>query len=113
MIGSSCLGYASRNRESDREWPADQGESHSGSRSRSQGGNSRLFYASHVTTEGTDGGISVPHGDGLATGEIGKRGQALVLAGLAGVPSDSGDESAAERSHLRQDQHVGVRRHAA
>jgi hypothetical protein len=32
---------------------------------------------------------SIPHGDGLATGEIGKRGQALVLAGLAGVPSDS------------------------
>ena len=37
-----------------------------------------------------------------------ERGQALVLAGRAGIPSDSGDESAAERSDLRQDQHVGV-----
>ena len=63
-----------------------------------QVGNSRLFHAPHVTTEGTDGGISVPHGDGLATGEIGRRGQALVLAGRAGIPFDSGDESAAERS---------------
>jgi len=82
------------------------------SSSGSQSGDSCLFHAPHVTTEGTDGGVTIPHGDGLATGEIATRGQALVLAGRAGIPPDSADESAAERSHLRQDHHVGVRRHA-
>jgi hypothetical protein len=31
---------------------------------------SGLLHAPHVTAEGPDGGISVPNGDGLATGEI-------------------------------------------
>src|SRR6266516_4453886 len=43
-----------------------------------------------------------------ATGELGSRGQALVFAGRAGIPSYSRDESSAERSHLRQDHHVGI-----
>ena len=37
----------------------------------------------------------------------------MVLAGRAVIPFDSGDESTAERGHLRQDHHVGVRRYAA
>ena len=48
----------------------------------------------------------------MATGKIAKRGQALVLAERAGIPSDSTDESTAERSYLRQDQHVGLQRHS-
>ena len=35
----------------------------------------------------------------------------LVLAGLPAISSDPGDESIAERSNLRQNHHVGVRRH--
>lgn len=34
------------------------------------------------------------------------------LRDAPGIPPDSGGESAAERSHLRQDRHVRVRRHA-
>jgi nicotinamidase-related amidase len=41
-------------------------------------------------------------------GEIHRRSQALVLARRAGIPADSRDESSAERSHSRQDHHVGV-----
>src|SRR5437016_13823105 len=51
----------------------------SGSRSRSQGENSGLFHAPYVTTEGPHGRVSVPCGDGLATRELGRRGQAWFL----------------------------------
>ena len=41
------------------------------SRSGSRSGNSGLLHPPHVTAQGTHGGISDAHGDGLATGEIG------------------------------------------
>jgi len=43
----------------------------SGSRSGSQSGGSDLLHPPHVTSEGTHGRVAVPHGDGLAKGEIG------------------------------------------
>src|SRR6266446_2094250 len=73
----------------------------SGSRSRSQGENSGLFHAPYVTPEGTHGRVSVPCGDGLATRELGRRGQAVVLAGIPVVVKDAcgfGHRDAAARS---------------
>jgi nicotinamidase-related amidase len=57
----------------------------------------RVVFTRHMSLpKELIGGISVPHGDGLAKGEIGSRGQALVLAGRAGIPSDPGDKSTAK-----------------
>src|SRR2546422_246930 len=55
-----------------------------------------LFHAPYVTPEGTHGRVSVPCGEGLATRELGRRGQAVVLAGLPGISPHSGVESTAE-----------------
>jgi len=41
---------------------------------------SGLLHTPHVTTEGTHGCISVPHGDGMAKGQVGRRCHTLVLA---------------------------------
>src|ERR1043166_5819368 len=96
-VGFDRVRHASWNPESNREWFRDHGQSRTGSCSSSRSRNSGFLHAPHVTTKGTDGSFAIPHGDGLAKGEIAKRHQALVLAGRAGIPLDSGDESAPER----------------
>jgi len=71
----------------------------------------QVFFTRHMSLpRELMGGISVPYGDGMATGDIARRGQAVVLAELSGIPSDSRNEPTTERSHFRQHQHVGVRR---
>jgi hypothetical protein len=105
IFGADRLRHAGRNCEPDGKWSPDHGARRSGRGSGSQSGNSRLFHPPHVAAEGTDGRISVAHGNGLAKGENCYRGKALVPTGLAWVPTDSGDESATKRSDLRQDHH--------
>src|SRR3981081_355873 len=53
----------------------------------------QVLTAPRVTPQGIDGRISVPHSDGLATGEIARRSQTLVSARCPRIPPGRGNES--------------------
>jgi len=69
-------------------------------------GNSGFLHPAHVSAEGTDGSFAVANGYGLATGDFGQRGQAMVPAGRARLSLDSRNDAATQRGGIRQDHDV-------